>query len=758
MSLHDPDAEQAAAVAAAAAGHNVLVDAVPGAGKTTCVLHMAKALPARTWRLITYNRTLADETNARASALGLTNLKAYTFHGIASKLMAGTLRDDTRLRQALDRVTAARSVAARTTLAPVTDLVVDEAQDVRPLCFKLVCFLLAHSPAATRVHVLGDQHQSVYAGMEADARFLTLAPRLLDRAFTAVPFRTSYRLTRQMAAVVNGCMLGEARITAVKDGAPVVLWKAVDYVTVERLAHWIVAQLGSGALTAAGTFILAASVRKSEMCKRLENVLLSAGVPMHVPTSDDAAVTNTVARGKLVMTTFHQAKGRERDAVIVLGCDASYFTYFARDANPTLCPDTLHVAATRGLNRLVLVQTGPPPAFWDADAEAALCARGDLTIIDLARASVVPTLSDAPRTHKMERSVTDLCRFIKPSALEALEALATRLLRLVHEPTEKLEFPTEAPSTVSGSTEAVADVNGVAIVAAYEAAVRRTCTIYEQVRAIPRAAPIRKTRAAPLVACAAAEQPLTCSDFLRLATVYLAAAGVSGSYWHKLMQLPAFNWGTDADWHAALATLGECAPALARFEVPLQVSVPTAAGQLTVVGTLDAVATDGSVYEFKTTQSLTLEHKVQTLLYAFMLHRLGQLGAVPVRLLNVLTRECWELQPDYATDLQSVFDTVVANACTVHVALPDDDFVAENTRVRADVFARVATLADEPLADEPVRHVEAKKRTVKPEAKPKQTKTKRARASAKECAPTTKRARKEPAVSTSLLTFFPVVV
>ena len=51
--------------------------------------------------------------------------------------------------------------------------------------------------------------------------------------------------------------------------------------------------------------------------------------------------------GSVVFSSFHASKGSERKYVYVLGFEANYFRYFARDSKPHICPNTLYVAATR---------------------------------------------------------------------------------------------------------------------------------------------------------------------------------------------------------------------------------------------------------------------------------------------------------------------------------------------------------------------------------------------------------------------------
>jgi superfamily I DNA/RNA helicase len=63
-----------------------------------------------------------------------------------------------------------------------------------------------------------------------------------------------------------------------------------------------------------------------------------------------------IIRGKVVFSTFHSVKGRQRKHVFVVGFDESYFDYYARDASRTECPNTLYVGCTRATETLVLME------------------------------------------------------------------------------------------------------------------------------------------------------------------------------------------------------------------------------------------------------------------------------------------------------------------------------------------------------------------------------------------------------------------
>ena len=68
--------------------------------------------------------------------------------------------------------------------------------------------------------------------------------------------------------------------------------------------------------------------------KVFEHELAKRNIPVHLPLSDEHAVDEGVAAGKVLFSTFHQSKGLERRVVFVFGFSNDYFVYAAKDANP----------------------------------------------------------------------------------------------------------------------------------------------------------------------------------------------------------------------------------------------------------------------------------------------------------------------------------------------------------------------------------------------------------------------------------------
>ena len=93
--------------------------------------------------------------------------------------------------------------------------------------------------------------------------------------------------------------------------------------------------------------------------KILENKLVQAGIPIFIPLDDvcniSGDIQSQIMTGKVTFCSFHQSKGLEKKHVYVFGFSNSYFNFYAKDADSSVCPNVFYVAVTRALERLSVV-------------------------------------------------------------------------------------------------------------------------------------------------------------------------------------------------------------------------------------------------------------------------------------------------------------------------------------------------------------------------------------------------------------------
>lgn len=368
---------------------------------------------------------------------------------------------------------------------PYDIIVLDEFQDCTELIFWLVnVFIRANErkrcgqPA--RLVVLGDERQSIYQFRGADERYLTLSPELLARIspgrFAEVTLPQSFRLPDPTAQFVNHvCLDGEPYITSSKPGPkPIVLRYSPRNcdALVDKLLS-LIEHYG-----AKNSAILAPSIRNNRAIQRVVNELAKKHVPIHVSIHDGGPVDDRVTQGKVCVSSIHHFKGCERGLVILFGMDSSFFRYSGRNLPDDRCPNAVFVALTRAEKQLVLVHNETEKLMPFMSVEA-LYKTADVINMTSRKQKIAPP--DAPGrplelgfTLPRSIGVRDMTRHIRSESLN--EILERDLhVRQLSPPLESINIRNVVPSDLKkGLYEAVSDINGLVIVAAFEYDIAKT--------------------------------------------------------------------------------------------------------------------------------------------------------------------------------------------------------------------------------------------------------------------------------------------
>ncbi len=661
----------------------MLADCVAGSGKTTSVLLLARMYPSKRILQVTYNSQLKVEVRKKADLLGLTNLEVHTYNSLCVKYYDRLGYKNEILRTVVDRgISPCRTIGGK-------DIVVlDETQDMNLLFYRLVKKFIADSPTKTpQLLILGDKYQSIYKFIGADSRFLTLAPSLWGRSFLPCTLTTSYRLTKPMASFVNEVMLGYPRIVAKKEGPPGPGWSGSPRVSYrvcdpfrihKEICQLLLARLLDKSVKPDDIFVLAGSIKGSKTPVRLlENALAAHGIPCYYPHSDDKTVDEEIIEGKVVFSTFHQAKGRERKIVIVYGFDESYFTFYGEGYDPLVCPETLYVAATRAKERLILLQSNnkaPLPFLKRSVSEMMWL---PYISVEGVPKVVRPAATGVDRQHAV--TPTELVRYLSDPTLRLLDAVAGELFTVE----EAASYAVAIPSKVSfegpsGSTvEDVSDINGIAIPAMYEAAVTEDESSIETY-----------TRDAYEAMCRDNEHPFLQAAYKKLGKTIRSATGyvrltvmyvsLVERLYHKMNQITHHNWITNKMMGECFVALDKHIPDDAQYEQPVEHKTKAFPeyGDIVVRGRLDVLG-DEVVLELKCVDALTLEHKMQLVVYAWLWREecLATRGSRVFKLVNLRTGETLRLDATSPL-LNEAMRILMDNKYTRLPEVSDEVFVA----------------------------------------------------------------------------------
>ena len=258
-------------------------------------------------------------------------------------------------------------------------LFVDEMQDVNPAQFRLLTAMLGDEPD---LFVVGDPNQSVYGFNGADPTLLDRLPDLL-RGTAVIRLDENHRCTPQVVAVATAVLReggsfgsdGEVvlpRTTRVDGPVP----KVVSHATAEDEAAWVADRIKMSRTPGRQWSSIAVLTRTNAQLAMVQAALDKARVPNLVagadlgPASDlrgdgdkrggDADTDEwkrTEAPGdrdRVVLTTFHRAKGLQWPTVIVLGLGAGLMPIASAQTPAAIDEERrlLYVALTRSEEEL----------------------------------------------------------------------------------------------------------------------------------------------------------------------------------------------------------------------------------------------------------------------------------------------------------------------------------------------------------------------------------------------------------------------
>lgn len=716
-------------------GYNVVVDSVSGSGKSTTILAAAEQMPDSRILQLTYNAMLRHEVVEKAQKRCLKNIEIHTFHSLAVKYYRKDAHQDIVLRKIIrDNTPPAK------TIPKFQFVFLDESQDMTLLYFMFIVKFLRDMGELIQVCILGDYKQGIYQFKGADIRFLTKASQiwpayslLRSREFRECSLNTSYRITYPMAHFVNDVMLGETRLKACKSGANVYYIRYPIW-DIPKIINGQIFTLLRGGSSPGDIFILTASIKQSTI-RKIENVLVENGIPCFVAMNEAEQMDEKMVSGKVVFSSFHSVKGRERKHAFVLGFDHSYFTHYAAELPTDICPNTLYVGCTRATENLYLFEknghsTDRPLPFLQK------------THFDMMDASYIQfrgnpqkhfqtDCEETPRQLFTDVSPTSLIRFISEPVMAEITPILERIFTTVVEAYPELEIDIPVSQhTAKGFYEDVSDLNGIAVPMMYFDHLSKKLNVNStpgvnillaQINAV-----LEETRPGDytfLKKCIA-EIPTTIStpsEYLYLANLYVAARE---KLYYKLKQIERcdYGWLTPEILEQCFNRMDETIDVDSPFEDDLlrpvdsvdiqfpcetpslpkisnfplieyaiidhsmeleteragQVLAPYFVGyakQFRFTAIVDCL-TKTTLWELKCTSILSTEHQIQVAIYAWLWHIVSPDSPRDIRLFNVRTGEIQRLDATFE-DLTTIVVALLKGKYDKPEEKSDDVFLAE---------------------------------------------------------------------------------
>jgi len=526
-----PSPEQKSILNCIAQGQNIVADCVAGSGKTTSCILIAETFPEKRILLATFSSRLKGDGREKVKTHNLNNLKVHSYHSICHSYYNVTGHTDIDISQVIETNMPLKRIPDQYDL-----LVLDETQDMKPLHYFFIKKYIQDIGNVTQKLILGDKFQAVFKFLGSDIRFITHCNQLWNCIFTKQTLSVSYRVTLQNALFINELMLGNTRIIPAKIGSPVNYIICDPDTITKKLADHIALEIEKGYLTPEDVFVLAYSLKtrlgRDKPIKSLERELVRRGIPVFYPSSDEQELKDETCKGKVTFSTFHRSKGLERKLVIIFGFDNSYYTYYDKEADPTICPELLYVAATRATSQLILLHstkfTALPFIISGIDGIKSKDYVHFVQLDPLDQYSDRDNLKDK----NIQVSVTDLVKFLKPIYTDKLTIYVDYLFDTISKSHIEVQFPSIV------NAEEVNDINIMVVISMFEARNKEQSTIEKYVRREGKNY-IKNNPDIEEHYTSLPDKISSVSDYIKLCLLYVT---ISGRVHNRIKQIKNYDW------------------------------------------------------------------------------------------------------------------------------------------------------------------------------------------------------------------------
>jgi|TARA_B100001093_G_C26853363_1_gene1026192 hypothetical protein len=680
--MNQPSQEQQQIIDYVKDDYNIRVEAVAGSGKSTTVLSLANQCPNKEILQLTYNSSLRLEIKEKVETLNIHNIKIHTFHSLAVKYYSRQAHTDTGIRHIL-----LYKLKLLQSIPKIDILVIDENQDFTELYFQFVLKFLLDYAKPIQIICLGDPRQCIYEFKGADPRFLTMADEiwspffyLRTDKFVKCNLRTSYRITNQMGFFVNKALIGDNLMLTCRDGDPVTYIRN-NRKNVENILIFNIKNLITNGIKPDDIFILAASIKGiNSYIRKLENRLVEHNIPCHVPIFETEKLDERVIDGKIVFSTFHSVKGRQRPFVFILGFDNNYFIQYARTLPKNECPNTLYVGCTRAIKHLFLIEYDERPT--DRPLEFLKMGHRDLVNCSFVDFKGFPRKifhnSDSSQDNikslieKRFETPTKMVQFIPDFVLNEISPIIDKIFDFSQVYTTNIEIPSVIQTNYG--FEDVSDLNGIAIPSFFYEKISKNNILKSLIdQSILEMRPnehffLKNTiKNIP-------ETFNSINDYLYLSNIYKS---IQERLYFKLKQINSneYNWIDEE-------LLNQCIERLEKMIVENNEYIPSFEKTLihnsneslhenidrilkphfteNILFRFSAIIdvfSENSIWELKFTNQISIEHKIQLVIYAWIYQSMN-LPSRDFKLFNIKTGELYVLNSNF-DDLSTIVISIL---------------------------------------------------------------------------------------------------
>lgn len=650
----------------------VIIDAVAGSGKTTTIIELSNQLHEGNILQITYNAHLKKEVREKAEKHKIRNLEVHTYHSFCYKYY-GKYKDE-EIQTMINN-----NLQPNKQFPEFSILVIDEAQDMRNIFYKLICKFLCDYGKKIIIVIAGDKFQGIYEFNDADTRYLTMANKLYNTNFIFLDFKTSYRVTPQISLFINNHIIGYDRIISGntnKKSSTVkyIICNKKSQTTTDYIVSEIKRKIKKG-YSCSDFFIMSYSIKDNEFLKTLENKLVANNFAVYYENSDEERPPeNKLINNKIVFTTIHCSKGRERKFVFFNGFDST-FDHFCKRSNkdPTICSPELYVGLTRSNQELYLIHSYKKNIIGCLKNYDNLVNKDYVKMINLAE--LKPYEKIKPQQYIF--SVTSLVSHLGNTLLELQEKI-NEMFEQLKPPNTLIKITDTIENTELNIMENVTDINGLTIPMILEQLQSGECHILKQTKnkinqITQDESLIKKIKEVEFT------KDTLIDEYLKIGTFYSC---INSQLIHKINQINNYNWLDMKEVNKCHNHLRENLSNKIKWEVtlgnkmycnqPIFSYIHPNFGTIKISNRIDAMD-DTTIWELKCVNDLLLEHKLQLIIYYFI-HKNMESTQRDFKLLNMKSGEVLKLNPN-ETYIDHIINKVLETKILTKDRISDDNFL-----------------------------------------------------------------------------------